>query len=61
MQSIPFSSSGFTLCDISDFATGLSVLYDEVTPSIFTTTCPLLDTKTTSFSYTKTKWNSCSC
>ena len=25
MQSIPFSNSGFTLCDISDFATGLSV------------------------------------
>ena len=52
---MPFSSSDFSFSNISDFAVGLSVLHDEVNPSTLTTICPLLGTKITSFSYTKTK------
>ena len=58
---MPFFNSGFPLCDILDFAVGVSVLYDEVTPLIFATIFPLLGTKTTPFSYIKTKWDNCSC
>ena len=48
---MPFFNSDFSFCDILDFAVGVSVLYDEVTPLTFTTIFPFLGTKTTSFSH----------
>ena len=41
----------FPFCDKSDFAVGVSGLYDEVTPQIFANIFSLVAAKTASFSY----------